>query len=79
MIFMSYRIYFEPVMLCDDNGITLYYLKYELTQEVANYRTASVQCEQFNDLKTQLKAFEQAEFGHKNPQRAKTIVDNLKT
>lgn len=78
IIFMSYRIYFEPVMLCDDNGWTLFQLKSEITAEVGNYRTAVVKCEQYNDLKAQLEAFKRSEASYSNPDTEKIISDNLK-
>jgi hypothetical protein len=50
IIFMSYRIYFEPVLLCDDNGGSLFLLKKDLAKMLADYRTAEVKYEKYTDL-----------------------------
>jgi hypothetical protein len=47
---MSYRIYFEPVLLCDDNGGSLFLLKKDLAKMLADYRTAEVKYEKYTDL-----------------------------
>ena len=47
---MSYRIYFEPAMLCDDNGESLFSLKKVLVKKLALYRTAEVEYEKYTDL-----------------------------
>lgn len=77
VIFMTYRIYFEPVLLCDDNGYHLFQLKTELTTETANYRTAVIKCEEFNDLKEQYRVFKQIEPNYNNPDAEKNIYNNL--
>ena len=47
---MSYKIYFEPAMLCDDNGESLFSLKKGLVKSLAQYRTAEVKYEKHTDL-----------------------------
>jgi hypothetical protein len=42
MIFITYRIYFEPVLLCDYTNWTLCNLKLDLTNHVTSYRIADV-------------------------------------
>ena len=54
---MTYKIYFEPVILCDDNGWTLYKLKHDLTLATADYRVAEVKCEQYYDLQEQSRIY----------------------
>jgi len=51
---MTYRIYFEPVILCDTNW-TLIDLKVELTHEIANFRIAEVEVQKYQDLGEQYK------------------------
>jgi hypothetical protein len=41
-------------MLCDDNGLNLYYLKVNLTEELARYRIANVNYVKYVDLQNQL-------------------------
>jgi len=74
---MSYKIYFEPAILCDDK-LTLVDWKVELTKEVANYRTATVKCEEFYDLQAQSESFKQTEPNYKNPYDDKFIGDSLR-
>jgi len=74
---MSYRIYFEPAMLCDDK-LTLVKWKSELTSEVANYRTATIKCEEFYDLQDQSESFKRTEPNYKNPYDDNSIQDNLR-
>ena len=73
---MSYRIYFEPAMLCDAK-LDLVKLKSELTSEVANYRTATIKCEEFYDLQAQSESFKQTEPNYKNPYDDKYIKNSL--
>jgi hypothetical protein len=61
IIFISYRVYFEPIALCDDNGYSLFQLKVEITSETGNYRAAVVKCEQYQDLKEQVDTYRQSE------------------
>ena len=74
---MSYKIYFEPAMLCDDK-LNIVNWKSELTSEVANYRTATIKCEEFYDLQEQSESFKRTEPNYKNPYDDKSIEDNLK-
>jgi hypothetical protein len=79
IIFISYRIYFEPVLLCDDNGNHLFQLKTELTTEAANYRIAEVKCEEYRDLKEQFRKFKEAEPNYNNPEEENKISNSLRT
>jgi len=74
---MSYRIYFEPAMLCDDK-LTLVEWKAELTTKVADYRTATIKCEEFYDLQEQSEYFKRTEPSYRNPYNDKSIQDNLR-
>jgi hypothetical protein len=62
IISMVYIIYFTPITLCDDNGLTLYELKTQLTLEVANYRTSIIDYEKYIDLKEQLQGISRPNF-----------------
>jgi hypothetical protein len=62
IIFIAYRIYFEPVLLCDDNGLMLYNLKTELYSEVAKYKTSDIEIAEYNRKLTELKKFSQPNF-----------------
>jgi len=53
IIFITYRIYFEPVLLCDDHGYLLYELKRNLTKEIAKWRLADIECALYQDLQEQ--------------------------
>jgi len=57
ILFMTFRIYFEPVMLCDDHGWTLFQWKNDITNYIGNYRIAIVKIDQYNDLNGQLQAY----------------------
>ena len=39
IIFITYRVYFEPVLLCDGNSLSLYELKTELYSEITKYNS----------------------------------------
>jgi hypothetical protein len=53
MIFIVYMVYFEPAILCDDNGYFLYELKRKLTEEIANYKIINVRFELYKELQEQ--------------------------
>lgn len=53
MIFIVYIIYFEPAILCDDNGSILYELKRKLAEEIANYKIINVRFELYKDFQEQ--------------------------
>lgn len=78
IIFMAYRVYFEPAMLCDDNGYLLFQYKSDLTAQVANFRTAVVKCEHYYDLKDQLESFKEANPEFNNRQQEQNINENLR-
>jgi hypothetical protein len=65
-------------MLCDDKGYLLFQLKMELTTETANYRTAYIKCEEFNDLKYQFQAFKNAEPHYNNASEENRISTSLR-
>lgn len=62
ILFLVFIIYSSPVMLCDDNGWTLFNLKTELTSELAKYRMSIVSIEQYSDLQEQLKEISRPNF-----------------
>lgn len=51
-IFIVYRIYFEPVILCE--GWDVMNLKYEITKEVSSYRIADIKVQEYIDRRMQL-------------------------
>lgn len=56
IIFITYKICCDPVMLCDDGDIyTLYELKTNLTKETANYHIATLKIQEYNDLHNHLR------------------------
>jgi len=55
IIFMSYRIYFEPVILCEPNW-TLVELKLNLTHKLADLRLAEVELAKYQDIDEQYRA-----------------------
>ena len=52
IIFMSYKFYFEPAMLCEPNW-TLHQLKLQLTLELADLRLAEIEVEKYKDIDEQ--------------------------
>jgi len=52
---MSYRIYFEPVILCEPNW-TLVELKLNLTHKLADLRLAEVELAKYQDIDEQYRA-----------------------
>jgi hypothetical protein len=79
IIFLAYRVYFDPVvMLCDDNGYRLFQLKSELTTETANYRTAVIKCERYYDLQEQLESFKETNPQYNNPEQERAIADGIR-
>ena len=62
IIFITYRMYFEPVLLCDDNGLRLYNLKIELYSEVTKYKTSIIEIDEYSSKLTELKKFSQPNF-----------------
>ena len=47
IILIITRVYFEPVLLCDDNGLMLYELKTEFYSEVTKYNTSIVEIDEY--------------------------------
>jgi len=66
ILFVVFIIYSSPVMLCDDNGWTLYELKNQLTSELAKYRVSLINIEQYSDLQEQLKQISRPNFRNFN-------------
>lgn len=62
ILFLVFIIYSSPVMLCDDNGWTLYELKTQFTSELAKYRMSIISLEQYSDLQEQLKQISRPNF-----------------
>jgi len=66
ILYLVYVVYLTPVILCDDNCLTLYELKTKLTSEVANYRVSIINIEQYSDLQEQLKQISRPNFRNFN-------------
>jgi hypothetical protein len=75
--FILYRIYCEPVLLCDDNGYSLYELKRSLIQEIANFRVANVEHLLYEDLQEQERQFS-IKVRTTDLDREEEITENLK-
>jgi len=52
IIFMSYKIYFEPAILCDPNW-ELFHLKIQLTNDISYLRLAELNLAKYQDLDEQ--------------------------
>src|SRR5258708_10896785 len=51
LLLITNKIYFEPVILCDDGDfVTLNELRTKLTKEMAVYNIALIKIEEYNDL-----------------------------
>lgn len=77
IFFMTYKIYFEPVILCDDNGWTLFKLKHNLTLATADYRVAEVKCEQYYDLQEQRRIYKISDPYFSDPNGDKSVKQDL--
>ena len=55
ILYMVCRSQTHFIVLCDDDGYTLYNLKVDLTLEAANYRKSLVDYELYTDLLNQLR------------------------
>jgi hypothetical protein len=78
IIFIFYRVYFEPIALCDDKSYSLFQLKIELTTETGNYRASEVKCEQYQDLKEQVDRYKESEPNYDTSDAVKKIAQKLK-
>ena len=69
IIFVTFIIFylfvclqFSEVILCDDNGWTLYQLKVRLTHETTNFRTSVINYAHYTDLYDQLMGISRPNF-----------------
>ena len=76
-IFMAYRIYFEPVMLCDDTGWNLYQWKREITTYISDYRVAVCKCEKYYDLSSLLQTAKSLNPGYCEPEQEDFIANKI--
>lgn len=76
VVYIVYMIYYTPIMLCDDNGWTLYELKTKLTSEVAKYRISNINVEKYYDLHEQLKQISHPNY--RNISLEEEYINNIK-